>query len=42
MKTHDLKLNIEFCDAVPSGENTQNTRYQEHIPSYVVLGIREE
>ena len=29
MKTHDLKLSIEFCDAVLSGENTQNMRYQD-------------
>ena len=26
MKTHDLKLNIEFCDAVLSGEKTFEVR----------------
>lgn len=26
MKTHELKLNIEFCDAVLSGEKTFEIR----------------
>lgn len=29
MKTHELKLNIEFCDAVLSGEKTFEIRYND-------------